>query len=115
MAMAKQAYGKRRFSWVKVLAIIAAILIGAGWFFRAPIVGHSELATAHAARHVCSCMHIGGQSEGVCEGNFALDSIPVFVNADAEGRSVTASVPLAASNTATYQEGFGCVLEPWDG
>lgn len=115
MAMRKQASGTRGFPWLKGLVIIAALLLGLGWFFRAPIIGHSELATAHAARNVCSCMHIGGQAEDMCERNFALGNPPVFIGSDAEDRSVTASVPLIASNTATYREGFGCVLEPWDG
>ena len=38
----------------------------------------------------------------------------VFLSEDAEAKSVTARVPLIASATATYREGFGCLLEPWE-
>ena len=31
-----------------------------------------------------------------------------------EARSVTASVPLMASATARYLEGYGCVLDTWE-
>jgi hypothetical protein len=37
----------------------------------------------------------------------------VFLSDNQSTRSVTARVPLLASATATYREGFGCVLEPW--
>ena len=32
---------------------------------------------------------------------------------DAEAKSVTASIPLIASDTATYREGYGCLLQEW--
>ena len=32
---------------------------------------------------------------------------------DPETKSVTASVPLLASDTARYREGYGCVLQDW--
>jgi hypothetical protein len=37
----------------------------------------------------------------------------VRLSEDDRAKSVTASVPLLASETATYREGFGCVLEKW--
>jgi hypothetical protein len=38
----------------------------------------------------------------------------VFLSDDEVARSVTAYVPLLASDTARYREGFGCVLDPWE-
>jgi hypothetical protein len=37
----------------------------------------------------------------------------VALGEDAQARSVTARFPLLAKQTATYREGWGCVLEPW--
>ncbi len=37
----------------------------------------------------------------------------VFLSEDADEKSVTAYVPLLASETARYRKGYGCVLEPW--
>ena len=39
----------------------------------------------------------------------------ISLSEDAEAKSVTASFPLLESQTATYREGYGCVLESWDG
>ena len=50
-----------------------------------------------------------------CQGDFIPGMEAVFLSEDEEAKSVTAWVPLAKSNTATYREGFGCVLEPWKG
>jgi hypothetical protein len=30
-----------------------------------------------------------------------------------QAKSVTASIPLIASDTASYREGYGCVLDEW--
>jgi len=38
----------------------------------------------------------------------------VSLSDDAEKRSVTATFPLVAQTTATYREGYGCVLEQWE-
>jgi hypothetical protein len=35
------------------------------------------------------------------------------INADREAKSVTARVPMLATQIATYVEGRGCLLEPW--
>lgn len=32
---------------------------------------------------------------------------------DSAAKSVTARFPLLARQTASYREGWGCVLEPW--
>ena len=37
----------------------------------------------------------------------------IMLSEDDENRSVKASVPLIASSTASYRDGFGCVLEKW--
>lgn len=39
----------------------------------------------------------------------------VSLSEDRKARSVTARFPLLGGTTATYREGWGCVLEPWRG
>jgi hypothetical protein len=46
--------------------------------------------------------------EGHAPGRF-----PVSLSQDPAAHTVTASVPLAAAQTATYREGWGCLLQPW--
>ena len=38
----------------------------------------------------------------------------VTLDDDPATKSVTARFPLVAAHTATYREGYGCVLESWD-
>ena len=38
----------------------------------------------------------------------------VRLSDDPATKSVTATFPLLASQTATYREGYGCVLEKWE-
>jgi hypothetical protein len=59
--------------------------------------------------------YIAGRGLADCEKDFEPGMEFVFLSDDPATRSVTARVPLLASSTAQYREGFGCVLEPWDG
>ena len=38
----------------------------------------------------------------------------ITLSEDVSARSVTARFPLVSEQTATYRQGWGCVLEPWD-
>lgn len=96
---------------VLVLASIAAI----AWFTnRTAINGYAMAGASYAARVGCSCRYIGGRSIGDC----AKDRVPgmelVSLSENPADKSVTASFPLVASQTATYREGYGCVLGSWE-
>ena len=39
----------------------------------------------------------------------------VTLTEDVENRSVTARFPFLAAETATLRDGYGCVMEPWEG
>ncbi len=112
-ASSRPASGRPRYGlWL--LAIIALGVGGAAWAFREPIDGYGSIASAYSARVGCSCRFVAGRSLEDC----AKDKLPgmeaVTLVDDVETRSVTARFPLVAEATATYREGFGCVLEPWE-
>ena len=98
-------------------ALFAVVVLGAAtaWYHREPIAGYSETGTAFGARTACSCRYVAGRPLGDCEKDFEPGMEVVFLSDDPQTKSVTARVPLLASATAQYREGFGCVLEPWDG
>ena len=98
-------------------ALLAVVVLGAAtaWYYREPIAGYSETGTAFGARTACSCRYVAGRPLGDCEKDFEPGMEVVFLSDDPQTKSVTARVPLLASATAQYREGFGCVLEPWDG
>ena len=95
-----------------VLAI-AALVVGA-FVYRAPIAGYADVGSAYAARVACSCRFVAGRSLEDCEKDKLGGMELVTLVDDPGAKSVTARFPLVTSHTATYREGYGCVLEPWD-
>ena len=98
-----------------LLAIIALGLGTAVWAFREPINGYGSIASAYSARVGCSCRFVAGRSLDDCAKDKLAGMEAVTLVEDVETKSVTARFPLVAGATATYREGYGCVLEPWDG
>lgn len=105
----------RRRRWPLVLAVVALIAVGLGWYYRAPITGYSQIAAAYSARVACSCRYVGGRSLDDCGKDKLAGMELVMLSEDAEAKSVTARFPLLAGETATLRDGYGCVLEPWEG
>jgi hypothetical protein len=97
-----------------LLALIALGLGGAAWAFREPINGYGSIASAYSARVGCSCRFVAGRSLEDCTKDKLAGMEAVTLVEDVETKSVTARFPLVAEATATYREGYGCVLEKWD-
>ncbi len=102
-------HGHRRWLWLVPLTL-AALLV---WFWT-PISGYADAGASYGARVACSCRYIGGRSLGDCRKDFEPGMGLVMLSEDTAAKSVTARFPLLASQTATFRDGPGCVLEPWD-
>ena len=107
--------GRKRRKWPTIL-LVAVLAVGAiAYAYRAPIAGYSAAGTAYSARVACSCRFVAGRDLEDC----AKDQLPgmelVMLSEDEEERSVTATFPLLRSDTARLRDGYGCVLEPWEG
>ena len=94
------------------LAGLVASLLLLGWFWK-PLNGYASAGAALGARTACSCRYVAGRSLSSCRHDFESGMSLISLSADARERSVTAQFPLLASETATFREGEGCVLEPW--
>jgi len=94
--------------WGGLLAV--ALL---AWFWK-PLHSHARAAAAESARLVCPCRFVAGRGMDSCRRDIPGGIGPVFLSEDTEEKGVTALVPLLSSQTATYREGLGCVLEPWE-
>jgi len=92
-------------------ALVLALVLG--WWWREPVRLYTTTAAAVGARTACACRHIAGRPLDDCPRDFEPGMSAVFLSEDEAARSVTARVPLLASQTATFRDGFGCVLEPW--
>ena len=97
--------------WLLAFAVLA--LGGAAWAFREPINGYGSIASAYSARVACSCRFVAGRSLDDCAKDKVAGMEAVTLAENADAKSVTARFPLVAEATATYREGYGCVLEPW--
>ncbi|WP_374407099.1 hypothetical protein [Pelagerythrobacter sp.] len=105
----------RRRRWPLFVLLLALIVAGTAWHYRAPIGGYSGIAAAYSARVACSCRFVAGRSLEDCEKDKLAGMELVTLSEDVEAKSVTARFPLLASETATLRDGYGCVLEPWAG
>ncbi|MES2698750.1 MAG: hypothetical protein V4647_03975 [Pseudomonadota bacterium] len=112
---AKAGPGGRSRSWLSI-ALVAALALGAAyWMWRDSIDGYAVAGTSFGAHSVCSCRYIAGRDMGSCKEDFEPGMQAVFVSEDEDERSITAWVPLLSMQTARYREGYGCVLDGWNG
>jgi hypothetical protein len=116
MATANQAGDKsapqarrRRWPWL-LLALVAGAI---AWFW-GPLNGYAIAGTSYGARVACSCKFLGGRVLDDCRKDFEPGMELIMLSEDPDAKSVTATFPLLASQTATFREGEGCRLEPWD-
>ena len=113
MATAKTARTTAPRKWPRLLLALAVLAVGLGWYYHGEVMARAVAGTSYGARIGCSCRFVGGRSLADCRKDFEPGMGLVRLSEDDNAKSVTASVPLLASQTATYREGFGCVLEPW--
>lgn len=113
MAMAKPASRRLASRWPSF--VLAAVLLGGGaaWFYGEQVSGLAQAGTSYGAKNACSCRYVAGRELGSCSDDFVPGMEAVFLSEDADDKAVTAYVPLIASNTARYYEGFGCMLDAW--
>jgi hypothetical protein len=99
---------RRVMAWLAVLAL--ALLA----FFWKPLNSYAVTGASYGARVACSCHYAGGRSLSDCRKDFEPGMAMISLSEDKQDRSVTARFPLLSSQTATYREGQGCVLERWE-
>ena len=103
---------RRVWPWLALLLAVGGALAWMQWggeLRRASVVD-----TAYAARVACSCRYVAGRSIEDCGKDRLAGMDLVRLSDDGDARAVTASVPLIASDTARYRDGYGCVLKAWE-
>lgn len=101
---------RRRAVALIALVVLAALLAALFW---SPLTGFARVGSAYGAHVACSCRYAGGRSLSDCAKDFESGMELVVLSEDARARSVTARFPLLGKATATYREGWGCLLERW--
>lgn len=93
-----------------VLVLFVVILAAVFAYNYSFIKGQLGVGTAYGARVACSCHYVGGRDMADCEKDFEPGMEVIGLSLDEEKKRVTASVPLLASATAEFREGWGCVM-----
>jgi len=101
---------RRYLRWVFAVLVLAAL---GGAFAWPQLHGYAVTGASYGARVACSCRFVGGRALGDCRKDFEPGMDLITLSEDPAARSVTARFPLLARQTATYREGWGCILEPW--
>jgi hypothetical protein len=70
-----------------------------------------ELGVGYAARVACGCRYIGNRPLTDCRKDFEPGMEQIRLSENAATKTVTASVPLIASRSATYDDVLGCQPE----
>lgn len=96
------------------MLLVVAVVAGLAAWFWGPLNGRAEAGAAYGARVACACRHLGGRTLGDCRKDFLSGMGPVILSEDTADRSVTATFPLLARQTATFRPGEGCLLERWE-
>jgi hypothetical protein len=99
-----------RLRWI-VLGVVAAIVAAAGYFGWRTAVA-ADVGAAAIAKVACSCVFIDGRSLASCRADDPPGFEDVNVRIDEAGKSATGIVLGLVKRRATYQDGYGCVLEP---
>jgi hypothetical protein len=100
--------GLRRLGLMVMVAAVGVL----AWYWR-PLNAYAVTGAAYGARIGCSCRFVAERALGDCRGDLRPGTRFVMLFDDDEAKSVTARFPLLASQTATFREGEGCVLEQW--
>lgn len=104
---------RRRRRWRLVLPVVALLVAVFAYFWPA-LHGYAITGASYGARVGCSCRYVGGRTLSDCRKDFEAGMAMITLSEDPQARSVTARFPLLARQTATYREGSGCVLQPWN-
>ncbi len=100
---------RRWWFWLPLLLC----LVAGGWLgLKYSSTGkRADLAAGYIAHVVCSCRYVGNREMPSCETDREPGTDIVKVVDDTARRRVTASVPLLASRTATFDPEYGCALD----
>ena len=104
------ATAKTRRKWPRFVLAACAARALAGVLFHEPLAAFARTGAAFGARTACSCRYIAGRSLSDCKKDFEPGMAAVFVSDDPDTRTVTARVPLIASDRAALNAEFTRIL-----
>lgn len=105
--------------WKRNLVLLLLVAVG-GWAVWAwqGLREEALVGAAYGARVGCVCRFVSQRPLKSCEGDLKVAGLTgagrmVSLSEDAATRTIHASVPLLASQSADFEVSRGCRLEPW--
>lgn len=105
-------------SFVGIIVVLALAGAGIWHFWLKDQAAFGQVATAYAAKQICSCRFVSERDMESCKTDFTQDisqlKISEFIEELDTGETtqgVTASALGVISATASYEPGLGCVLQ----
>jgi hypothetical protein len=90
---------------------VALIAMGGAYGYALSQKPLLELGVGYGARVACGCRYIGNRTLGDCHKDFEPGMEAIQLSDDPKTKTVTASVPLLVSRSATYDPVLGCQPE----
>ena len=93
------------------LVVVLLLAIGGAYAYAMSQKPLLELGVGYAARVGCGCRYIGNRPIGDCTKDFEPGMDLIQLADDPKTKTVTASVPLLVSRSATFDPLLGCQPE----
>lgn len=92
------------------VVVLGGLVLALFWH---TVQSRAVLATAYGARIACTCHYVAGRPLKDCARDFEPGMALVLLSDNAAAHSITARVPLVASQVASFRDGAGCLLQAW--
>ncbi len=89
------------------LIVIAGVALAA-WLYIRALQPQLQLGVGYGARVACACRYIGNRPLNSCYKDFEPGMERIQLRDDPATKTVTASVPLIASRSVTFDPVLGC-------
>jgi len=93
----------------RIVLVVVALMVAGFVGLRIRFGEQADIGAGYGAKHLCSCVFVGGRDYDACRRDLGADMDPVQSRVIDHG--VEAWVPLLARRTARFTEGTGCTLE----
>ena len=97
------------------MLLIAGVLAYLWFSYGEGLQRTGQAGTAYGARVACSCRYVAGRDLDDCAKDKLEGMEMIGFSEDPATKSVTATIPFIAKDTARYREGYGCMLDEWEG
>jgi hypothetical protein len=93
----------------RIVLVVVGLLLAGVVGLRVRFGEEADVGAGYGAKHLCSCVFVGGRDYEACRRDLGPEMEPV--KSKVVGDAVQAWVPLLASRIARFHEGTGCTLE----